>query len=228
MSLSHHSPKPLRGHLHQAGGSLITSAVGVVVVLLSTGNLDGQGTIRIGFEGPPVLRPGARIEVQGYSEGGVWFGPIPGTDGFARTWSGDPQVAYNGTIAFLQATLGDSLMFGLLNSSSFTPLSVDLAGYSTVVPGPVTVPFVGYRPDGSTVTTSFTTDGIVLGPSGPGDFQTFFFPADFSDVYRVEIPAYGWSLDNLVLSVPEPSTSALLTFGAALAALGGSRRKNNN
>ncbi|MBE0543242.1 MAG: PEP-CTERM sorting domain-containing protein [Verrucomicrobia bacterium] len=33
---------------------------------------------------------------------------------------------------------------------------------------------------------------------------------------RVEIPNYGWSLDNLVMAVPEPGTWALLFLGAAL------------
>ena len=112
-------------------------------------------------------------------------------------------------------------MFGLNNDSSFGLVSVDLAGWSSAYPEPVTIPFVGYRQDGSTVTTSFTTDfGIV--------FRTFSFPSEFSDVYRIQIPTYGWSLDNLVLSVPEPGSSSLLVLGATLAALGHSRRKRNN
>ena len=44
-------------------------------------------------------------------------------------------------------------MFGLNDGSSFDPVSVDLAEYSTVVPNAVTVPFEGYRRDGGTVTT---------------------------------------------------------------------------
>jgi len=97
-------------------------------------------------------------------------------------------------------------MFGLDDASSFDPVSVDLAEYSTVVPDAVTVPFVGYRRDGSTVTASFTTDGVMDGTGPLADFQTFQFPGGFTSVYQVRIPAYGWSLDNLVLRVPEPGT----------------------
>jgi hypothetical protein len=38
----------------------------------------------------------------------------------------------------------------------------------------------------------------------------------------------GWSLDNLVLSVPEPGSSSFLVLGAALAALRRFKRKNNH
>ncbi len=196
------------------------TTVGVfTILLLSLGQTRGQGTLQIGFEGPPVLRPGASVTVQQYFEGGMWFAPIPGTDGFGRTWSGDPRDPYNGSAAFLQAALGDSLMFGLDDGSSFDPVSVDLAEYSTVVPDAVTVPFVGYRRDGGTVTTSFTTDGVTDGTGPLADFETFHFPPEFAGVYEVRIPAYGWSLDNLRLRVPEPGTGALLGVGAAILAV---------
>lgn len=84
-------------------------------------------------------------------------------------------------------------------------LAVDLGGYSTVVPD-FTVNFVGYRSDGRTVATSFSGTGI--------DFQTYYFGSDWEfGLTRVEIPNYAWSLDNLVVSIPEPSTSALLAIG---------------
>lgn len=91
---------------------------------------------------------------------------------------------------------------------------MDLAEYSTVVPDAVTVHFVGYRLDGSTVTTDFTTDGIIDGTGPLADFQTFYFGPEFSGLTRVEIPTSGWSLDNLVFTVPEPSAGALLFLGA--------------
>ena len=126
----------------------------------------------------------------------------------------------NGT-ACVMAGLGDSLMFGLDDGSDFGLVSVDLAEWSTAYPDPVTVPFVGYRRDGSTVTASLTTDGIMDGTGPLADFQTLQFAPDFAGVYRVTIPAYGWSLDNLVISrwVPEPGTGALVVVGAALFAV---------
>ncbi len=56
--------------------------------------------------------------------------------------------------------------------------------------------------------------------TGPlADFQTFYFGPEFAGVYQVRIPAYGWSLDNLRLLVPEPGTGALLVVGAAVFAV---------
>jgi hypothetical protein len=101
---------------------------------------------------------------------------------------------------YLQTALGDSLAFGYLNRPSFDLVSVDLAGYSTVVPD-ATIHFVGYRRDGSTITTDVERHGIV--------FQTYTFSSDWSDLTRVEMPTPGWSLDNLVVSIPEPSNGAL-------------------
>jgi len=116
----------------------------------------------------------------------------------------------------LQATLGDSLQFNFINGSAFNLFSVDLAEYSTVVPDAVTVPFIGYREDGSTVAAYFTTDGIIDGSGPLADFQTFYFGSEFSGLTRVEIPTWGWSLDNLVVAIPEPSTGLLLVAGGLI------------
>jgi len=107
-------------------------------------------------------------------------------------------------------------MFSFTNGSVFDLISVDLAEYSTVVSDPRTVPFVGYRLDGSTVFTSFTTDGIIDGTGPVADFETFYFPSEFTGLSHVEIPTFGWSLDNLFVSVPEPSSFALLLAGGAI------------
>ena len=58
------------------------------------------------------------------------------------------------------------------------------------------------------------------------DFQTCYFGPEFAGVYRVRIPAYGWSLDNLVFSIPEPGASTLLGIGAVLVALGSTKRRS--
>ncbi len=194
---------------------IVASLVATIFAPGSCLGQNGSGVLQVTFDEPPTLRPGAGIHLQEYFEAGMWFGRMPGSDGFGRQWTGDPRDPDNGTIAFLQATLGDTLSFGT-NDTAFGLFSVDLAEYSTVVPDPVTVRFVGYRHDGSIVTSEVTTDGIMDGTGPLTDFQTFFFGPEFSNLDRVEIPTSGWSLDNLVVLVPEPGTWALIMAGGLL------------
>jgi hypothetical protein len=123
----------------------------------------------------------------------------------------------------VEAGLGDSLSFGLLDGSSFTPVSVDLAEFSDVVRDPVTVHFVGYRADGTILTDDITTAGLFTGVAPV--FQTFSFDPAFSDLVRVEVPTIAWSLDNLVLSVPEPGTNTLLALGGMLGTFASWKRR---
>ncbi len=110
-------------------------------------------------------------------------------------------------------------MLGLNDGSEFGLSSVDLAEWSTDYPEPVRVRFIGYKPDGSTVTTDLVTDGSIDGTGPLADFQTLYFGPEFSGLVRVRIPTYGWSLDNLVVTIPEPSAGGLLFLGAALGGL---------
>jgi hypothetical protein len=116
----------------------------------------------------------------------------------------------------LKAAAGESLSFSLIGGGIFNVIAVDLAEYSTVVPDPRTVSFYGFRSDGSTVRADFTTDGIIEGPGPIADFETFYFGPEFSGLTRVDIPTIGWSLDNLVISIPEPASSVLLLTGGLL------------
>jgi hypothetical protein len=182
-----------------------------------------QGTLLIDFDGPPVIPVGSAQLTQRYDEAGMSFAPI-GATGFVRQGGGVTFYPQNGT-TYLQAGLGSTLMFGFTNGSVFDLAAVDLAEYSTVVPNAVTVQFVGHKVDGSTVMANLTTDGIIDGTGPLADFQTFNFGPEFSNLTRVEIPTFGWSLDNLVVSIPEPGTWALLlTGGLFLGALKFRRR----
>jgi len=165
----------------------------------------GQGTFRITFDGPPPQPTNSDYTLQNYYEGGMWFRPLQGSAGFGRTGGGLTSLfPYDGS-PYLHGAFGDSLAFSFQTGSLFGVFSVDLAGYSTVVPD-FTVDFVGYRSDGSTISTSFSGNGI--------DFRTVNFGPDWSSgLTRVEIPNYGWSLDNLVVSIPEPSAGALVLVG---------------
>ena len=138
--------------------------------------------------------------MESYAEAGVLFTSFP-LSGFGRVGSNPPPPLPDNGTAYLDAALGDSLICRFTNGSLFGLRSVDLAEYSTVVPEAFTVHFIGYRLDGSTVTQDFTPDGIIDGTGPIQDFQTFHFGPEFSGLSRVEIPTFGWSLDNLVLEV---------------------------
>jgi hypothetical protein len=113
----------------------------------------------------------------------------------------DPDWPNNGT-TIVQPGSG-SLVFSFTNGSTFNLVSVDLAGYSSVVPD-ITAQFVGYRADGSTVTTNVERNGLA--------FETFFFDADFTNLTRVEMPQFG-SMDKLVVGtvpiIPPPSALSI-------------------
>ena len=156
----------------------------------------------------------------------MWFRPLgvvePG-NGFISNGGGVTGTPDNGT-ACVQTSLGDSLVFSFTNGGLFDLLSVDLGEYSTVVPDAAAVRFIGYRPDGSTVTRNLTTDGIIDGTGPLPDFQTFAFTG-FTGLSRVEVPGFGWSLDNLrVTPVPEPATGVLVFAGGVAVLVGRVRR----
>jgi len=171
----------------------------LVAIACATRSSLGQGTVKVTFDGPPVIASGTGVVETNYYETGMSFRPVPESRSFIRRGpTTDPLWPKNPT-TFVQAGFGDSLMFRFTNGSAFNLISVDLAGYSSVVPDG-TVNFVGYRPDNSTVQTNVSVSGLV--------FQTCVFGPDFTGLIRVEIPNFGWSLDNLVVEalpmVPPP------------------------
>ena len=187
-----------------------------LALFVSMSNCAAQGTLKMTFEGQAS---GTAVYMQQYFESGMWFRPLgvvgPG-NGFVQRGDGvRPFFPDNGT-GYLQAGLGDSLMFSFLNGSSFSLNSVDLAEFSTLYNYPATIQFIGYRSDGSIVTANLTTDGIIDGTGPLADFETFSFGPEFNNLQRVEIPSYGWCFDNLVVSVPEPSVSSLMLLGGLL------------
>jgi hypothetical protein len=198
------NPKSTKA-LPQRAAFLLAACLSVAGTTLSF----GQGTLHIAFEGLPGQDPGTAAIIQSYSESGIMFTPNAAGDGFVRMATGcSPLFPDNGT-TFLQALSGNTLMFSRTDGSLLGLTSVDLAGYSTVLPD-FFVDFVGYRADGATVTTRFSGSGL--------QFRTFFFGSGFTALTRVEVPGPIWSMDNLVVSVPEPCVWQLTGLGLLLAA----------
>jgi hypothetical protein len=184
----------------------------LIALASSTICCQGQGTIQVGFDLSPSIAPGTARIIQHYEEYGMSFTPIDPEAPFAgfvrRRGGGTPPPDWpdNGT-AYLQTGLTDSLKFKFANDTLFGISSVDLCSWNGENPN-FAIQFVGYRDDRSVVTADFSGTG--------NEFRTFYFGAEFTGLSRVEISTIGWSLDNLVVSVPEPSVSALLVFACIL------------
>ena len=188
-------------------------ALWLALATVSGGTVFGQGTTKfITFNGPPSQPPGTSHTFHEYLEAGLRFtGADTNWNSFGRCGGGISFFPENGT-AYLQGAFTDSLKFAFADGSVFALESVDLAEYSTVVSNAATVYFIGYRHDGTIVTNALTTDGIIDGTGPVQDFQTLQFSDQMRNLDRVEIPlwSYGWSLDDLVVSIPEPSFGSLV------------------
>jgi hypothetical protein len=172
----------------------------------------GQGTMQVRFEGQ--MSPG------GYSESGIFFWNPSGPESVMTLQSGLVSWAPDNGTSYLMGTGGAVMRFGFntFPATYFNLVSFDLAESSTMFPGPMSFQVVGYGAQGLMATNTITTDGVMDGPGGLPDFQTFNFGADFQHVHRVDILGDGWALDNVLISgVPEPSTAALVLLGAACA-----------
>ena len=197
---------------------ILVRAVVFSSLLFTLVRSEAQGTLQwnVTFDGSPPIARSTEVATNYYAEQGMEFRPI-GNGQFGRSGGAAADFFPRNGSAYLVAFSGYSLAASYVSGQRFGVVSVDLAEFSTLYQTPLTVQFVGYRPDGSTVSTAFVTDGVIDGAGPLADFQTFYLDSQFADVVRVEVPPIGWSLDNMVFSqVPEPATSALLFVGASL------------
>lgn len=166
--------------------------------------------VTIGFEGPPTQPANTHFAISQYDEAGYHFqpsGPLDTTPPYRMGRVGPVTTNRpNNDTTHLSLLYGNSCVMTRADEGLFRVRSIQIAEYSTVVSAAKTVTFTGYKPNGDTVTTSFTTDGIIDGTGAGVDFQTFQFPNTFTGLVRLEfsdIAAY----DNLALSTeaaPEP------------------------
>jgi len=153
-----------------------------------------QGTLTITFDGAPIQPPNSSYAITNYAERGARF-----VGYFDRTGSGSTNRPDNGT-TYIQPT-SPPVICSRVDGLSFRLVSVDLAGYSVVLPD-YDASFEGHRSDGSVVSTNIAVSGM--------GFQTCYFPSEFSDLTNIVIRA--GSLDNLTMQVP--SIPPVLSMGA--------------
>jgi hypothetical protein len=188
----------------------------VVALSIAAGGpaLRGQGTILFGGQVGPYST--------NYSELGMDFRvvvPTPGAgspnhDGMviAGPITFPSNIPYDSTsymLFFRQNSPDDFVAFWLSTGSTFGLTSVQLADPSSPSLSPVSISFLGFRMDGSTVTNTFTTPG-----NGATTFQSYQFSSAFaSGLSSVAIDAPRWAMDNLTFGVPEPSVGAIFLLG---------------
>ena len=182
----------------------------------------GQGTTRaaITFDGPaypgaPAPTPrGIELNTAAYSEAGIVFWNLQAPQGVALTGGGIASLPDNGT-PYLGMGVGGGLGFEFSDLRIFDLVSLDLGEGPTNFPDPVTVHVAALSASAPVwLTADITTDGINDGTGPLTDFETFMFGDLFHDVFRVQITGGGFSLDNVVIQVPEPSAGALAVLGA--------------
>ena len=165
---------------------------------------------------PPSASGGSAFLAE-YEEDGMLFTTPEGL--FHRDSGANSFFPDNGSAFLAFADVMQPLVISNSAGHTFALFEVDLAEYSLFLPA-VSVPFVGHRSDGTTVSTTFVLDGVQDG-TGPGfDFETFTFGSEFAELTYVEITAAGYSLDNLgyqLTGIPEPRTSFMLLLSALVA-----------
>jgi len=114
-----------------------------------------------------------------------------------------------------QLNPSDYVSFTLLNGSAFGLSSVQLADPNSPSGPPIPIAFIGYLADGSAVTNIFATTG-----NGATTLANYTFsPAFASGLTSVDIMAPRWAMDNLVFTVPEPSSVVLVGLGLIVLAV---------
>jgi hypothetical protein len=173
-------------------------------------SLTGASAITVTFDPPPLVNGSKGISSYTESSVSVYsvsLGKVSHTDSGCSALMPDNGTGYLG---FLVGSDGYRIDMG---GQLFTAKRIDLAEYSTVFTRPATVRFTGYKADGTTVSASFVTDGVIDGTGPAVDFQTFTFPSTFTDLTRIELLDIGFSLDNLIVSntPTPPGTNCTLT-----------------
>ena len=170
------------------------------------------------------LPPGEVIDFgngETWISGGFAFTPGPNPDeNESHVGNAVDFWGYNGTHVGLWH---NDMVLTREGGGPFNLVSFDFSG----VPTDFEVPFTVTAQPGNVV-ANFSPDGLVDGPGGVEDFETFFLPVGFANitgatwVHTGGATLFGlFAIDNV--SVPEPETLSLLALGA-LGAIGWRRK----
>jgi hypothetical protein len=195
--------------------SNITRALQLGLLILLLPHSVAGAKIGIQFDGQPAVAAGTVVKVSEYFEAGMWFRPIsPGTQ-FGRVATNFADYP-NGRSAYINAAEGETLALSFTNGSVFDFRAVTLAEYTTNIPS-VTVQFVGYRNDGSIVSTTLQTDPDREWTEDYHGFEAFYLDwRGFTNLIKVEIPTSGWSIDTIVVIPKTPPRITAITISNSM------------
>lgn len=137
---------------------------------------------------------GSTLSLTSYEQNGLRF-TLPA--GFQQVGINVTSRPHNGS-AYLSTGLNQTgLRVQRSDGGQFHLFSLDLAEYSSSYPQVRVINVTGTKADLSTVSTSFTLDGLMDGSGSITDFQSFVFPSTFRQLTSVQFSNDLFSLDNL-------------------------------
>lgn len=150
---------------------------------------------------PPAIPGGSRSIAELFEQG---FAFSCGNRMGHTDSSVSPNRPQSGS-AYLQFLIGSvPLIITHTRQTPFSLISADLAEYSTLFATPREIVFQGWREDGTAVSQTFITDGIIDGVGVLEDFQTFAFAPEFAGLVRVEVWTDLYSLENFRIAADFP------------------------
>ena len=187
---------------------MIKTTTAILLVLLYSAIANGSV---ITFEPSPCQVCDATLN--SYLEDGVLF-----TGGFSHYDMGIPRTSKNASSGALRFPFFSRMRMRLVDGTAFSLGAIDLAEFNNANQGsPLTVSFTGLRSDSTVVSQRFILDGLVDGPGGINDFETFSFSSDFDHLVYVDISSTMFSMDNLEINaVPVPAAAWLFLSGLAV------------
>lgn len=187
------------------------------------------GALVVDFESIPASSAGTQLGTTVTTQG-FTFTQFQGSNRIFSTDSTNPGLAANGTQYILDDTSPGSHFFITESSgAAFDLLSFD-AAEAFAQPQQQTQNAVGIglqanQVGGNVLQAQFLLDGVIDGPGGVADFETFTLPATWVNLTSVHIawaslpnqnPISVFAIDNFNVIVPEPVTATLICAGVLI------------